>query len=156
MVFKFNSAKAVQYANTYLNKDNYFFRVFKGLEGEVSFISQCILSGSDNQMCKSNDGWFYENENSFSLSWIDEEKLKIFLLKTQCGPFGRFTNEGNLTIGDIVFLNSEDGQKHVGIVTKNINNEFFACFKNKKYREISLSELKGYDKKYFHILGVKK
>ena len=154
--FKLNSAKAVQYANTYLNKDNYFFKSFEWIEEEVSFVSQCILAGSDNQMCKNEDGWFYDSERDYSLSWIDGDKLFAFLLKTNCGPFGRIANESNLMIGDIVFLNNRSGEKHVGIITKSVNEEIFVSIKNKKFLECSLNSFQKFDANFIHLLGVKK
>ena len=156
MIFKFNSAKAVQYANTYISKSNYFFKKFLDKEEEVSFVSQCILSGSNNQMCKGNQEWFYDDEKNFSKSWIDGDELCNFLLKSDCGPFGRLTSEGGLSVGDLVFYGFDNDQKHVGIVTKFSNDMFFILVKTKNPKEICLNEIKDYNKKFVHILGVKK
>ena len=155
MVFKFNTAKAIQYANNYLKNNNSFFKKFEGFEEEVSFVSQCILAGSENQMCKEENGWFYNNETSYSLSWINDEMLFEFLLKTNCGPFGRLTNISNLAVGDVIFLNKEGKQKSVGIVTKSIDEDFFIAIKSKK-KEFLLNDLKDFEKRFLHLIGVKK
>ena len=154
MVFKFNSAKAVAYANNYSDRANSFYKRFS--EGEdCNFVSQCLLAGSENVSDKQNGMWFYENENHFSESWKNQNDLLKFLLSAQKGPFGRLVGEGNLSVGDIVFVGDE-GEKSVGIVTKIVNNEIFFAVKKQNFEVKKLQELTNSSKKFLHILGVKK
>jgi len=154
MVFKFNLVKAVSYANNYAEKGNPFFKKFSCGE-DCNFVSQCLLAGSENVFDKRKDGWFYENEKSFSSSWIDQTELFQHLLIAQKGPFGRVVSEGNLMVGDLVFLTSEM-QKSVGIVTKMDGDEIFFVVKDKNFEVKKLLKSENFDAKYLHILGVKK
>ena len=154
MVFKFNSAKAVSYANNYSSKHNPFYKKF--LEGEdCNFVSQCLFAGSENVSDKQNGGWFYDSEKEFSSSWINPKELFCHLLSAQKGPFGRIINENNLSVGDIVFKFG-DSENEVGIVTKIVNNDIFFVVKNKNFEEKKLKKDANLDAKYLHILGVKK
>ena len=152
MVFKFNSAKAVSYANNFSSKNNPFYKVFSNGE-DCNFVSQCLLAGSDNVSDK--DNWFYSSEKDFSSSWVDQNELLAYLLSSQKGPFGRFVNKNNVSVGDIVFL-PETEQCGVGIVTKVVDDEAFFVIKKNKYEEKNIKNLQKNGIKILHILGVKK
>lgn len=154
MVFKFNLAKAVSYANNYAEKDNPFFKKFSCGE-DCNFVSQCLLAGSENVFDKRKDGWFYENERSFSPSWTDQTQLFRHLLVAQKGPFGRVVGEGNLMVGDLVFL-TNGTQKSVGMITRMVGSEIFFVVKDKIFEVKKLLKSEKNDTKYLHILGVKK
>ena len=152
MVFKFNTAKAVSYANNYANKSNPFYKTF--LDGEdCNFVSQCLLAGSENVSDKKE--WFYVDEKNYSSSWVDQNDLFEYLISAQKGPFGRVVNGNNVMVGDIVFV-SDGEQKEVGIVTKIIGNETFFVVKNKIFEEKNIDKYACFHTKFLHILGVKK
>ena len=154
MVFKYNSAKAVSYANSYVGRDNPFYKKFENGE-DCNFVSQCLLAGSENVSDEQEDGWFYENEKKYSKSWSDQSKLFYHLLTARKGPFGRSASKSNLCVGDLVFFSNEN-KNCVGIVTKLENDEVFFLAKEQNFKLKKVQNEGNFDIKYLHILGVKK
>lgn len=157
MIFKFNTAKAVAYAYSYLEKSNPFYKVFDKKTEGVNFISQCVLAGCENTNAKTCPDWFYENEKSYSESWVsDDAFLKYLISQNTCGAIGRLTQKNLLTIGDLVFYQTGNQKNGVGIITKICNDEIFFVSKGEIFGEVSIDKC-GFDKEIFvHIIGVKK
>ena len=157
MVFKFNTAKAISYANNYKEKANPFYKTFKEEEEGCNFVSQCLLAGCENVARKLCPNWFYENEKDYSKSWVNQEELlKYLLTQSECGPVGRLINKTLVTIGDVVFWNENENKKGVGLVTRVSDNETFFVSKNIFFGENEISLLEKMEVKFVHIVGVKK
>lgn len=152
MVFKFNSAKAVAYANGYFGTGNNYYAKL-GCGENCNFVSQCLKAG-DGFMTKD---WYYKNEKDFSLSWAETDALlKYLLTNSSFGLFGRKVNFANLSVGDLVFFEKVDDEKDVAIVTKISGDEVFAVSKNKNHCLRPLEKEGCKDFFFVQILGIRK
>lgn len=153
MVFKYNFAKAISYANKFSNKVDYFYQVPNENLG-AGFLSQCILAGCDG--VGKFEEWFFNNEKDFSLSWGNYEFLIKYLLKNNSGPFGRIVTIANVEVGDLVFFKSKNEIFSGGIITKFYENNFFY----KTFGDAEDKKLDNFDNEkeriFIHVLGVKK
>jgi len=157
MVFKFNTAKAISYANNYKDRINPFYAAFNDGQEGCNFISQCLFAGCENMTSKSCPDWFYESERNYSESWCNQDKLLKYLLNQHlCGPVGRMINKALVTIGDVVFWKEKDGKVGVGIVSRISEGEIFFISKSFFYSEDMLSKLENNEVVFVHIIGVKK
>ncbi len=157
MIFKFNTAKAVAYAYNYLEKPNPFYKIFEGEKEGVSFVSQCILAGCENLNSRSCPNWFYDSEKNYSESWVESGALLSYLLtQNSCGASGRLASRNLLSVGDIVFFETKNQGKGVGLITKICDNEIFFVTKGDLFGEISLDKREYEKLNFVHIIGVKK
>ena len=157
MLFKFNYAKSVLYAKNHSNKKNYFYKVFEGNDESVNFVSQCIFAGCENFKSNSCKDWFYENENCYSESWVDSQKLLSFLLnRSTCGPFGRIEKVQGVSAGDVIFDVKDEEKTVYGLVSRMENGEIFYISSQFGLGEkvLKAEELMG--KIFIHILGLNK
>jgi len=157
MVFKFSSAKAVSYANSFSNRGNPFYFVFDEEKEGVNFASQCVLAGCDGINSQSCPDWHYINEKKYTESWVDVEKFKSYLLsKKSCGPVARIVSGRFVGVGDVVFCNDGNNKKTVGVVTKIENQKIFFVTKGKRAVENSCEFEGECDCVFLQIIAVKK
>lgn len=157
MIFKFNTAKAISYAYTHINKNNPFYKSFQDNREGVNFISQCVMAGCEGLNSKSCPEWYYENEKNYSKSWVQKDEFLRYLLnQSSCGAVGRLINVNLLNAGDLIFFESKKDESGVGLVTKNCDQNIFFVVKNVKVEEKKF-DCDDYDKvNCVHVLGVKK
>lgn len=157
MVFKFNAAKAVSYAMRFSNRPNPYFVIFDDGKENVSFVSQCLLAGCEGVNSQCCPQWHYINENKYTESWVDFDKLKSFLLsKSSCGPVARMVPQALVGVGDVIFCEGKNEGRVVGFVTKVGEGKIFFVSKKKVVEEKSLEDCCFEKVDFLQILAVKK
>ncbi len=157
MIFKFNTAKAISYANNYKDKSNPFYKVFDKKEEGCNFVSQCVFAGCESLSRQGCPNWFYESELSYSEAWVNNEAFIRYLLSHgECGPIGRIVKKALANVGDIVFSSEKSEKNIVGIITRLAEEEKIFVCKGELCGEFLLSEIDDEKLKFIHIIGVKK
>lgn len=123
---EYNRKEAIQYARKWAFSRNPRYYNFDNVGGDcTSFVSQCILAGSQTMNYAKDIGWYYINGNNKSPSWSGVEYLYQFLINNKgMGPQAIETTQNKMELGDIAQL-SFDGEKfsHTLMIVK-IENKF--------------------------------
>ena len=122
----YNRQRVFEYAKRWAYDRNPKYYNFDSVGGDcTNFVSQCIYEGCKIMNYTKETGWYYINGNNKAPAWSGVEFLNNFLINNKSiGPYGKFSNQNEIEIGDIVQL-SFDGQKfaHTLVVIK-IENRF--------------------------------
>ncbi len=159
---KYEREKVLKYAKRWAYDRNPQFYNFDNVGGDcTSFVSQCILAGSNVMNYDKNNGWYYINGNKKSPSWTGVEFLYQFLINNKSvGPYAKEVSQNKIELGDIAQI-SFDGQKfaHSLVVVKiddvnSLNGIYIASHTfdsyNKKISEYGLRKIR-----FIHINGVR-
>ena len=100
-------------------------------------------------------GWFYKNEKNRSPSWTSVAYLLRFLLNNkEVGPFAKIVNEGEVEIGDIVFLQQNPTHyNHSLFVSEVLNDKILVCAHTDNAKDRPLDDYFFNKALYIHVEG---
>ena len=161
----YNKLNAVNYAVKYALTPNPAYRYFpliNNTSGDcANFVSQCLNAGGA-LMSRNPPNMWYNNNNTWSLSWSVAHSLYWYLKSNKSlsnnGPKGLEVDDiNNLELGDVVFYENYKGTIfHSAIVTSLINVDEITqpLISQHSYPLLNSSYKKSYAYKRVHFLKI--
>ncbi|MBE5754836.1 MAG: amidase [Clostridiales bacterium] len=157
MVKAYNRQLAIIYARKWALSRNPFYYNFDSLGGDcTNFASQCVYAGSL-VMNYAQNGWYYTTLNNRAPAWSGVEFFYDFLLNNNGrGPFASVIPLSNASVGDVIVLERQSGDKfHTLFISKIENERVYVCSHTRDALDMPLDYFNFHNLYTLHVNGVR-
>ena len=164
VMYKYDRARAIEYAMRWALSRNPLFTDFAGVGGDcTNFVSQAILAGCCKMNFTPTFGWYYISPDNRAPSWSGVDEFFDFIIGngdfpevySRSGPFGYVTSREYAAFGDVVQLANRDGEfYHTLMITGNDGKgDILVSGHTNDALNRPLSSYPNADERFIHIIG---
>lgn len=162
---EYRRERAVMYARRWALSRNPLFIDFTGIGGNcTNFVSQCVLAGSCVMNYTPDFGWYYISPDERAPAWSGVDYFYRFMTQAPeyiavnggVGPYGREVLREALQIGDVVQLQSEEGNWYHSLLVSAVEEtEILVCAQSDNALDRPLSSYGFANVRFIHFDGVR-